>query len=641
MAGMDRKSNHLSSSPFVIGSMVLGVAMIFATVAWVGARRESAALYGLVRSVEFPYLNRFVPHAEWFGLEALRSSAVPGVTTIYENSLVYGLFFTALILVLLMLALLRLDRFSIRPHVSIRNDKGRSPSEVMERLARDEPSTRFFLDYDVLALPTGEGTARQPLRAVELLLYTNTIRSIQIDPTHTEPPTLKLDTDGLRAWMTERFGQENPFIAIPTRRLLDAAEIDRAVDDLSWYAVLVLYPALWRIHAFHVEGPEGFQTTQDGVDRFISAIWTELNGFRREFRDGIALGFASPADREERNALYRAHRTKPKRRSRGTPPPDAEIEANTALDDLTDLGRIYRRGRVDRGEIAPDGVVERSHAGPVRSKKPAPPENLLFFGEVLSERGPRLACVAEARKSLKDILTRHLGVQRKSYPVGTDPKTGLVVYAARLTTPEQKAFNTKAQERLGRAQKAIESVLWGHQFEFSVTGGALDMARRYGILPPNLFRWMRFSEETTPFWWFVQNLGMPAAYPENAGHYEHYQAEKAMGVAVERPYIDMSLDGIRQEADRYLVPERVDELRTILGKDAIVTRLVDENAVDALMPTVMDKLSSAARDAAAAPTEKPARSDAPISRAVAAPPNARRRPATQDGLLRLFDIDED
>jgi hypothetical protein len=640
MAGMDRRSNHLSSSPLVIGFMVLGVAMVFATVAWLGARRESAALYGIVRSIEFPYLHRFAPHAEWFGLQALRNSTAPGLTTIYENSLVYGLFFTALILVLMMLALLRLDRFSIRPHVSIRAEKGRSPPEVMERLARDEPSTRFFLDYDVLDLPTNAGTARQPMRAIELLLYTNTIRSILIDPTHTQPPTLRLDIDALRAWMTERFGPENPFMAIPTRRLLDAAEIDRAVDDLSWYAVLVLYPALRRIHAFHVEGPEGFQTTQDGVDRYISGTWTELNGFKKEFRDGIALGFSSAADREERNALYRARRDKAKRHSRGKVVPETEIEANTALDDLTDLGRVYRQGRIDRGEIAPDGVAARSQAGPVPSKKPAPPENLLFFGEVLSERGPRLACVAQARKGLKDILSRHLGVQRKSYPVGTDPKTGLVTYATRLTTPEQKAFNTKAQERLGRAQKAIESVLWGHQFEFSVAGGALEMARRYGILPPNLFRWMRFCEETTPLWWFVQNLGMPAAYPENAGHYEHYQAEKAMGVAVERPYIDASLDGIRQEADRYLVPERVDELRTILGKDAIVTQLVDENAVDSIMPAVMDKLGGAARDTATSPP-KPARSDGPIVRAGTVPPVAGRRPATQDGLLSLFDLDED
>ena len=643
MPNMDNRSNHASNSPFVIAILLLGIVMVFATVAWLGARRETAALYGIIRSIEFPFVNRIVPHAEWFSLDALRAGAMPGLTMIYTNSLIYGLFFTAMILGVLMLALLRLDRFSIKPHIGIKSGKGRGHVEIMERLARNEPSIQFFIDYDMLDLPTNEGTARQPMRAIELLLYTDTIRQIKLDTRAAKPPTLTLDEDRLRHWMTARFGRENPFIAIPTRRLLDAGEVERAVDELSWYAVLVLYPALWRVHAFHVEGGDGFQTVQKGVETFIADTWKELNGFKKEFRDGIALGYASAADRAERDAFYRSNRAKPRKARRSRKPQEAEqdIAADTTLDAITDLGRVYRQGQMDRGETAAE-ATPRSSAGAASAKKPSPPEHLLIFGEVLSERGPGLACVAEARSRLKDILTRHLGAQRKSYPVGNDPKTGLMVYAGKLTTAEQKAFNTKAQERLSRAQRALEIVLWSHQFEFSLVGGAMETARRYGILPPNLFRWLRFCDETTAFWWFVQNLGMPSAYPENAGHFEHYQAEKAMGVPVERPYVQACLDGIKQEADRYLVPECVDELRTILGKDAIVTQVANPVAMDDLMDTVMEQLRHAAqgRDDGH-PKGKPAERKSAVPRpAPAVQEAAPRRPATQDGLLSLFDLDE-
>ena len=640
MPNSDHRPSGHPSSPVAIVLMLLVVTMGFATVAWLGARRESAALYGIVRSIEFPIVNRYLPHAEWFSLETLRQGATPGILTIYQNSLVYGLFFTALILVLMMAALLRLDRFSIRPHVTIPTDAGRSPAEVMKRLARDEPSVRFFLDHDVLDLPTTEGTARQPMRAIELLLYTNAIRHIEVDPAHRHHPRLHLDEDRLRAWMTDRFGPESPFMAIPKRRLLDVAEIERAVDELSWYAVLVLYPALWRVHAFHVEGADGFKTVQARIDGFIDGIWDELNGLKREFGDGLALGFASAADREERDALYRAGRAKSRRRRKPAEAPP-EIAASTVLDNLTDLARVHRRGRIDRGEVEPDGACGRSSAGPTRAKgrKAPPPENLLFFGEVVSERGPGLASVAEARRGLKDILTRHLGVQRKTYPVSIDPGTGLVVYAPRLTTAEQKAFNTRAQERLARAQGALERILWGHQFEFSLVGGALDLARLYGIMPPNLFRWMRFCEETTPFWWFVQNLGMPAAYPESAGHYEHHQAEKAMGVAVERPHLHACLDGLRREAERYLVPERVDELRTILGKDAIVSEIVATGAVDEIIPALMERLSSSSSAPVSQPGVPAGRPDVAIPRTPVPP--QRRALATRESLLGLFDLDEE
>ncbi|NJM82514.1 MAG: hypothetical protein HC844_08455 [Tabrizicola sp.] len=663
----DQKRPPVVNSPVVLVPLLIGVGALFATILWFSARREAAAIYGIIRSVELPFLSQFMPYAQHFTLESLRTGTVPAFSMIYANALVYGLTFTALIFVLMMLALNRLDRHSIMDQVTIKSDNGRSPEEVMRKLAVVEPSVRFFLDYDIMSLPTTEGTARQPMRAIELLLYTDAIRAVEVDPTHERLPDLDVDRDRLAPWLSDRFGPINPFMQDGAkRRLLDKREIERAVDALSWYSVLVLYPALLRIHAFYVEDKNGYETTQNTISNFIDGIWDELNGFKKEFGPAISLGYASEADREERNALYRAQRAtggakKGRKGKKGKPlateTESLGIEGSTILDNMTDLARVYRRGRMDRGEIPSDGTVARDSAGSSpRDKKAPPPQNLLFFGEVLSERGPGLMSVATAREGLKDVLTRHLGSQRKLYPVGTDPKTGLVVYDKQINTTEQKAFNTKAQERLATAERTLEDVLFRHQFEFTVVGGALDRARKYGIMPPNLFRWLRFCDETVPFWWFIQNLGMPAAYPENAAHYEHYQVEKIIGVAIERPHVSTCIDGIRLEAIRYLVPERIEELRAILGRDAIIRRMVGRGRAEP-MPGVTGQsfdsivsdieqgnlLSATAAPPPAAPAARaPQNRILPRSSAANASAHAEQPGvATRESILSAFDLDDD
>ncbi len=664
----DQRRPPVVNSPVVLVPLLIGVGALFATILWFSARREAAAIYGIIRSIELPFLSRFMPYAEHFTLESLRSGTVPAFSMIYANALVYGLIFTALIFLLMMLALNRLDRHSIMDQVTIKSENGRSPEEVMKKLAVVEPSVRFFFDYDIMSLPTTEGTARQPMRAIELLLYTDAIRAVEVDPTHEKMPDLDVNSDRLASWLADRFGPINPFMQDGAkRRLLDKREIERAVDALSWYSILILYPALLRVHAFYVEDKTGYETTQNMISDFIDGIWDELNGFKKEFGPAIALGYASDADREERNALYRAQlaaggakkgRKAKKAHSLASEAESLGIEGSTILDNMTELARVYRRGRIDRGEIPSDGTFERESAGTSpRDKKAPPPQNLLFFGEVLSERGPGLSCVAKARDGLKDVLTRHLGSQRKLYPVGTDPKTGLVLYDKQINTTEQKAFNTKAQERLATAERTLEDILFRHQFEFSVVGGALDRARKYGIMPPNLFRWLRFSDETVPFWWFIQNLGMPAAYPENAAHYEHYQAEKIIGVAIERPHVNTCIDGIRLEAIRYLVPERIEELRAILGRDAIIRRMVGGGRAEpafgiagqSLDSIVSDIEQGNLRSAATAPPQvapvaRPSQSRVVMARSsIASPPQQEEQSgvATRESILSAFDLDDD
>ena len=108
-------------------------------------------------------------------------------------------------------------------------------------------------------------------------------------------------------------------------------------------------------------------------------------------------------------------------------------------------------------------------------------------------------------------------------------------------------------------------------------------------MPPNAFRWMRFCPETETLWWFVHNHGMPSAVPENAGLFEHFQMEVAAGSAITRPYVKEALKGVRAEAERYLTKAMIEEIKAVLGNNAVMDEMVK-----------LGRLEQAARDRDAA-----------------------------------------
>ena len=57
----EHKSHHTANSPVVLLPLLLGVAIVFATLVWFAARREIAALYGIVRTIQFPIISSYMP----------------------------------------------------------------------------------------------------------------------------------------------------------------------------------------------------------------------------------------------------------------------------------------------------------------------------------------------------------------------------------------------------------------------------------------------------------------------------------------------------------------------------------------------------------------------------------------------------
>lgn len=660
---MADKNSPLESPPILAATLVL-IVMVFATVAWFGARPQMAMLYAWIRDIQTLFLlSDYVPYGYQFDQHAIARGYVPEFSAIYKNSFFYGLLTTVMTLGVMVVAMTRLSRNNIKKDVIIGSPYGRTYKDVLERYADIEPSARFFYDYDVLDLPTNMGTARQNYTAMELLFYTGALRGVTLHSGRENE--LDIDRDVLKEWFKSRFGGQNPFYGMTNDKLVDVEKIEAAVDKLAWYELLVLYPAMLRIYGFHVEeGEDGFKATNNKVDAFISGTWAEMNRFKKLYGNGITLGFADDVDRAERVERYRNESRKGKKGKKGERD-SAEAQAlavsggvgeivgvatgetkpftNTAA--ISAFRMLYEKGEQERkaafaalsgtdliktdaqavaGTI--NAIVEGATGGGTKAKRVTPlvaagmargattaragapqlpyrvadlnpehmqdftaekpgkmekPEDLLFFGEVLSRYAAEgyLKSVEEARQKLKDLLKSHLTQTTGLYPVGTE-KDGTVRFSTYIKDNEQQAFNQKAQRRLNEFALAAEKVLMRHAYSFGVIGAALTEARRSGIMPPNLFRWMRFCEETTPMWWFVHNVGMPSSVPENAGLFEHFQVEQAAGCAIAKPYVDQAITGIKDEAERYLTKEMVDEIREILGRDAVLQAMVKKGRAE-------------------------------------------------------------
>lgn len=578
---MASKSEALS--PLALIFLGVGAVSLAATAIWFTARAQGALIYGLIRSIELPVLSSYLPFAEYFTLKSLRGGTVPAFHMIYLNSIVYGLIFAALIFVIAFVALGRLERFHIKKHIEITDkagiEHGRGYEEIMKRYATTQPDVQFFIDYDLIDLSLIYGVGRQAMTALDFLVYSGGIKSVVVDAKSGSPPYLVLDEAKLRDYYVNRqFGPRNPFMAITAQRLLDVDEIRNAVDLLRWDVAILLYATLHRFQAFYVEADSaGYKKINGDVKHFIQSVWKEINELKVEFGRGVELGYDSPENRREREERYKIWLTT-NAKDKGNEAKKA-FSANISIENISHFARVQADGARDRS-IAPDHINSdlrdkygEKGAWKGKDKKKRSPDDLLFVGEVLSVRAPHFKSVAQARKGLKEILCRHLSGKTGDYPVGIDEKTKTVTYKKIIANGEEQAFNIQAQQRLNDAAARMTKIIFGHTWSFGMVGDALETVRESGIMPPNLFRFLRFSRETSSMWWFVQNLGSPSAYPENAALMEHYNAERATGMALLRPYIHSTFSGLKIEAEKYMTVETTDELIKVLGKGALVDLL--------------------------------------------------------------------
>ena len=501
---------------------------------WVMQPGKIAALYAILRQLQTGLLWEYLPGGDAFLSAPMGSQPL---TWVFTTSVPFGVLNFILILCMGFYAHDKVGSDHIRRYV--RSDKPLEYRDVMDRMSWRYPANRFYLDHDLSALPVDRGIARMPSTAMEFLRAHDAIKGVKIDDRTGAPPTLVINRDGVRRHLVAQFGDRNPFAHLST--LTDRELIVAAVEDLDWHHVLIVYPALRRVEALHVDTDAAFAEVLKEMDDFFKKVWREVNSLKKRHGDGLILGYADDEDRALKQAAY------------------AEM----------------------RGSLG-------------RSKAKALPPEQITLRDALDADGPDFATVKEARRELTALLTDHIrlpaaGGRKNRLPSGIGDDGQLVRKVEGTLTPAEQEFYRAYQRKQKAAVADYETALLCNGFIGGMLTSVLSVSRKVGVVQPALFRWMRFYDR--PLWLTLHNHGMNAPFVENAGVYEHIQAEELLGRPLLEPYVEKSIDGIIGEADVYLTPEVIREHEIIE-----VFRSVEKRAGQGLGAVLSGKLGGIRQD---------------------------------------------
>jgi len=303
-------------------------------------------------------------------------------------------------------------------------------------------------------------------------------------------------------------------------------------------------------HSFAVDSKKGFDKTGDLVDKFIADIWSDMSNLKCEYGTRLVLAFDDRDNRNVKDAIYRENQKKDIKEQKKDPDFWAIVEKATNSDrELEDFATsACRPGLLVLGEM--------------RALRPG----LVTFAEVIEIERPDLPSVKAARDGLKIILTRHLCRDTNEYLLRE--KDGLIEYGRKAKTPSEQAHMEITSKKPQSAANMISrETLFAHFYVYGLVGAGFEAVRRTGIMPSLNFRWLRLYDK--PFWYFIENPGMPLAFQENVGASEHYMAERTANIRLSKPHIETSIEGIRAEAEKYLVPEKITRITETYGTHAV------------------------------------------------------------------------
>lgn len=211
----------------------------------------------------------------------------PGMSAMASASMPFGLIAVVVMTAIGAVAMVRVKMDHLDGFASTR--KPRAWRAVMEAQSHRHPANRFFLDYDLSAMPLDEGPARMPERALELLVRADAIVEVLDPPLGEVPagthagPALVIRDDRLAEALMPALGPANPFLTAP--------DAEAAVEALSWPAAILLRASLERIAARDRDGSaEAFAATVAAVSARMDDVWRHLNALKARHGAKLVLG---------------------------------------------------------------------------------------------------------------------------------------------------------------------------------------------------------------------------------------------------------------------------------------------------------------------------------------------------------------
>ena len=396
-----------------------------------------------------------------------------------------------------------------------------SMMQILEKFAIFKPAVRFVLDYKDHKLSSAKGDGRLPYHPLHFLHEHGFIKRIgkpsewQDANVNKDFPEalhfayLEVDKDQVQQYFSGTFGPVNPFIGLKSLNDIDA--VRKAVDAVPFYMVLVMAPALARIHHSIFYEEKAYVRSVLDLHKFPDEVWSELNAMRKAEGERLRLGFDDEKHRTSENSLWHEKMSQSKKKGKKSGPVKDLVTLREYLNEM----------------IVVDGV------------------------EVL--RGDAMKSVKKARELMWDVLTVHRLEERRRWPVGQDNKGNFVWKDSPATTPSERAYLDKVTERLVRASETCHGLMKTNAYCFGLMGALVERTREMGVYTPNVWRWMRFVE--IAHWRFLLDLGKPISSVDAMGMWEHFNAEKAIGGPIHSPFLRRTANDLARQAARFVTKE--------------------------------------------------------------------------------------
>lgn len=540
-----------------VGALVFFAVTLFVAV-WAVRPEVIAKFYTIIREIQTFGQWEYLPGGAAF------TSVEDGKQSIWmllRSSVPFGVISAVMILTVGLIAYAKVSDEHMDNFIT-----HRSPPDhrtIMKKFALLRPAVRFILDYENHYLSSMKGAGRLPSNPLDFLIDNKLVLRIgsekewadeNINKDYPAPHPykyLEIDADGIRKIMASTFGPKNPFL--PLHSLSDLTAIRAAVDALPWHVVVVLAPAIARIHRSIFYNEKAYVDSVMDLHGFPDRVWRDLNKIKAKEGERLRLGFDDKKHRESENSLYLHSRGKKKKSSplafgpfrKPEPAPEAEISGQEGKNGLITLAEYLATS-----EPAKDGQGDRV-------------------------KGDSLPSVIEARDLLFEALTAHLCDLRKAYPVGEDAKTKRFIFSkTEPVAPVERTYYAKVQERMIEASERLHTILQANAYVFGLLGTAVEKTREMGIYHPPPWRWMRFID--LPLWRFFLDIGKPMPTVDAMGMWEHYKTEGQLKTPIPEPFLRRCPNDLARQAARFVTPEVVAFFHKSMSIDSVTSGLSEQ-----------------------------------------------------------------
>ncbi|WJS87266.1 hypothetical protein [Paracoccus sp. TOH] len=521
MAVKSKRQQELEMYGILIAMSVFFSAVLFA-IFWIAKPQLLIDAYKAIRTIQFATLwDNLFPQArqliaetdqEYYSIWTLMKSAIP--TAVLAGIGVFTLG---------MMAHNKVTTEHLDAYITHKEPP--SMMTMLGKFAIFKPAVRFVLDYKDYALSSIRGAGRLPYHPLNFLNENGFIKRIgkpsewadaNVNTDFPEPlpfAYLEVDKPGIQAFFARTFGPRNPFVDMPNMNDLDA--VRKAVDELPFYMVLVMAPAIARVHYSIFYEEKAYVRAVLDLHKFPDEVWAELNAMKKAEGHRLRLGFDSDKHRASENSLWHENQAKGRGKKKGK-----KSEAAGSIDLVTLAEYLDETVTVDGKE---------------------------------ARRGDVMKTVKKARDLMWDVLTTHRLEDRKRWPVAQDEKTRFVWKDAPPATAAERAYLDKVMERLVEAAEECTRLMKANAFCFGLMGTLVERTRQMGVYPPGVWRWMRFVE--IHHWRFLLDLGKPISTVDSMGMWEHFKAEKAIGAPIHKPFLRRTSNDLSRQAARFVTKE--------------------------------------------------------------------------------------